>query len=151
MKGYLSGPMKGYKHLNYPLFNYWADVLRERGHEVFNPAEVPHPGEMSDHDLIAYYMRKDYEAILASEVLWMIPGWIHSLGAKNEAVVGRSLNLVILDVETEERLPIERLHVVVECNHTRTREMYNHLVRDWTCEVCIDCGRYPIYDSRFRL
>ena len=38
-KVYLAGPMRGYPEFNRAAFESWAHILRERGYEVFSPAE----------------------------------------------------------------------------------------------------------------
>ena len=43
MKVYLSGPMTGLPDYNRPEFNRVAAILRDMGHEVFNPAEAEQP------------------------------------------------------------------------------------------------------------
>ena len=41
MRIYISGPMTGKPDLNEPLFRSTEKRLRELGHEVFNPCDLP--------------------------------------------------------------------------------------------------------------
>ena len=149
MKGYLSGPMLGYSGENYPTFELWAVRLRERGHEVLSPHEVELPTMIAEEDKIAYYMRKDIEMVMKSDCLWMIPGWMYSLGAKIEVSVAMALRLPLYDVKSGELLDIRRIHQVVECGHgRRVTVLGNELT---TYSKCEDCYRFPIYDDKFRM
>lgn len=156
MKGYLSGPMLGYGELNYPLFAAWAEYLRDLGHEVLVPSEVPPPSEDYENP-IAYYMRADIAMILESQCLWMIPGWTYSKGAKIEAAVGMAIGLPLLDVATQKPLPIRRIHEVIDCDHQGWTEGVEGLNFVGTTAVnmqydrCLVCDRYPIYDDKFRI
>lgn len=156
MKGYLSGPMLGYKDLNYPLFAAWATELRSRGHTVLVPSENPAPPEGVENP-IAYYMRLDLQMVLESECLWMIHGWQYSKGAKIEAATAMAIGLPLLDAGTERPLPIRRIHEVIDCDHKGWTVDWNSVEVVGDTEIptaygyCTVCNRYPIYDDQFRL
>jgi hypothetical protein len=156
MKGYLSGPMLGYRDLNYPLFAAWAKELRRRGHEVLVPSENPAPPE-GEENPIAYYMRLDLQMVMESECLWMIPGWQYSKGAKVEAAVAMAIGVPLLDVDTEKPLPIRRIHEVIDCDHqgwtagTEGIQVIGAAGVPVAYDYCTICGRYPIYDDKFRI
>jgi hypothetical protein len=109
MKLYLSGPMSGIEHFNYPAFNGAAHLLREAGHDVFNPAETD-GGDTSKP--YAYYMRIDIPAVMEAEAVCVLPGWEHSRGARLEVDIARALDLPIfrhdVDVGFIVLLPAEK-------------------------------------------
>lgn len=102
MKIYLSGPMSGYEHYNFPTFDYAADLLRAEGHEVFSPADndrvrgldgrtnVPFPKGVTANTLI-----KDDLTYIAdhAEAIALLPGYEKSKGAKVEVALAEFLGL----------------------------------------------------------
>ena len=87
MKLHLSGPMTGITDYNRPEFNRVAAILRDLGHEVFNPAEIP----------IA-----DYRAMLLRNLAWIcehaegmvsLGGYSGSKGARAEAGVAHACGI----------------------------------------------------------
>ncbi len=94
MKAYISGPMTGLKDYNRPTFNQAAKSLRESGYEVLNPAEVDIPnGEWLD------YMRVDIRMLTEADVIFMLPGWMQSPGAKIEHDLAYQLGIDIENYE----------------------------------------------------
>lgn len=79
MKIYLSGPMSNIPDLNYPIFNRAAEILRELGLDVINPAELNLP---TDNREIC--MLKDIEALITCYAIVLLPGWSSSRGATLE-------------------------------------------------------------------
>lgn len=89
MKIYLAGPMTGYVDHNFPAFNYAAKVLRERGHEVVNPAElVEDPTKPWE-----YYMRRDIPLLCQCEAIALLPGFTASRGAELEQTIASALGM----------------------------------------------------------
>ncbi len=89
MKVYLAGPMTCYVDHNFPAFNYAAKVLRERGHEVVNPAElVEDPTKPWE-----YYMRRDIPLLCECEAIALLPGWARSRGAQLEDTIASALGM----------------------------------------------------------
>lgn len=82
---YISGPMEGYPDYNFPLFNAVAAALRAKKYTVFNPAEND-AGQR--HGSREYYMEVDINNVLQSHAILLLPGWEHSVGARDEARVG---------------------------------------------------------------
>lgn len=94
MKLYLAGPMTGYSDFNYPTFNRYADLLREKGHVVFNPAEA-HEGQ-TDLPLVEYY-RADLPEVMNADAIAVLPGWRDSKGARLEVELTRHIGRTVYD------------------------------------------------------
>lgn len=99
---YLAGPMRGYEDWNFPLFRRAARYLREKGWEVFSPAERDeqdpnHPtieewkeaeASFSTAPLsFAEYMSHDLPMVCKADSIVLLPGWEKSQGARLEARV----------------------------------------------------------------
>lgn len=88
---YLSGPMTGYKDLNYPLFNRVASLLRNNYHVVHNPAEWEHLPETDDpQENWNQYLARDIPYIWVSDAIVLLPDWKRSKGAKVEAYIAKA-------------------------------------------------------------
>lgn len=90
---YLSGPMSRYKDLNFPRFNRVASELRERGHKVVNPAELPHNEDLTKP--WSFYIREDLRALLDCDEIMLLPGWKGSKGARLERRLAKALGMKI--------------------------------------------------------
>lgn len=88
---YISGPMTGLPDLNFPAFYAAASLLRERGAEVVNPAEVNPDAGMSWEQC----MRADIKALCDCTALALLPGWERSKGAHLELHIAHRLGLRI--------------------------------------------------------
>ena len=86
---YLAGPMSGLPDLNYPAFNAKAAELRAQGHHVENPAENPVPACGSWQG----YMRMAVAQLVTCEVIFLLPGWEKSKGARVERDLARRLGI----------------------------------------------------------
>ena len=98
MKLYLAGPMTGHSQFNFKTFMRYAELLRERGHEVINPAEeslkmhdLNWSGDLSEADMTQLgttpweeYLQHDLLAIDTVEAVAVLPGWQDSKGASRE-------------------------------------------------------------------
>ena len=112
MRVYLAGPMTGVPLFNFPLFNKVAGILRDRGYEVFNPAQRDterHDGvdisagnETGDPALAAKQHGFSLRDALADDTWWIckkaqaicfLPGWEHSDGATMEHKLAKCLRL----------------------------------------------------------
>lgn len=94
MKLYLAGPMTGLPEFNYPMFNRYARLLRERGHEVFNPAEA-HDGQVGLP--LEQYFETDLPEVCRAEAVAVLPGWQESRGAQIEVDLARHLGKVVYE------------------------------------------------------
>lgn len=110
---YLSGPITGKPEHGHPVFQQWAEVLRQHGYRVVDPTE--HFYGRTDLDRTVY-MNRDLTELLMCEVIAMIPGWHKSVGARLEAAValeagkriillGEALDPTKLNLRTEVTLP----------------------------------------------
>jgi hypothetical protein len=116
MKLYLAGPMRGYKDFNFPAFMAAAAMLRELGHEVFNPAEAdlkrdPKAADWvkSETGDIAKAETEGFDRRVAitddlmyiineAEGIALLPGWERSKGANAEYWTARFLDLDVLQL-----------------------------------------------------
>ncbi len=92
---YISGPMTGLPDLNFPAFHAAAAVLRSRGLEVVNPAEInaEHPGQWES------CMKADIKALCDCDALALLPGWANSRGAHLEVHLAHRLGMRIGTVD----------------------------------------------------
>lgn len=96
MRIYLAGPMRGRPMHNFPLFMQVAMELREQGHVVLNPAEqdiaqsFDYHREDAPFDLAAAF-EWDFNAVLRSEAIVLLPGWQQSAGAAAEVIMAANL------------------------------------------------------------
>lgn len=87
---YLSGPMTGYKNMNFEAFNEKAKILRALGHVVLNPAE----NFDGNKDLPrSVYLKHDLQMLLRADYIYFLPGWSGSAGAILEAMVARECGI----------------------------------------------------------
>lgn len=88
---YLSGPMSGIEHHNFPAFNAYAALVRAQGHEVVNPAELnPDPAATWEECL-----RVDIAELCRCDVIALLPGWESSKGAHLELHTAHRLGLAV--------------------------------------------------------
>lgn len=92
---YISGPMTGIVDYNYPLFNKTAQVLRDQGYVVINPAEII-PLEATWNG----FMRADIKALMDADTVLLLPGWEKSNGANAELYLAELLNMRIYKLES---------------------------------------------------
>ncbi|TCK39665.1 uncharacterized protein DUF4406 [Paraburkholderia sp. BL8N3] len=92
MKIYVSGPMTGLPDLNKPAFNAEAARLRAEGHEVVNPAEVDLGPDAEWLD----YMKVDIALMCPCDMIFMLPGWEKSEGARMERRIAMDLKLRVV-------------------------------------------------------
>ncbi len=116
MRLYVSGPMRGFPHFNFPAFHSAADRLRAEGHEVFNPADPKnHRGnvdisvnnEAGDEAQAVRDYGFDLRDSLAIDLTWicrhaegiaLLPGWRDSRGAMAEYATAVALGLEIIEL-----------------------------------------------------
>ncbi len=110
MRVYVSGPMRGHRKFNFPIFDEVTAFLREQGMTVFSPAEhdrETQPGierwpgfEAGDEKQCPLFdyataMQWDLARIAESEAIVLLPGWETSTGAKIERFVAEHTGSLI--------------------------------------------------------
>jgi len=118
MRIYLAGPMRGIPSFNFPAFDYAADKLRAKGHEVFSPSDRDRTvyGEKLEQNAagsedeaasnVGFSLREALAADCAwicghAEAIALLPGWEKSTGAnaENALAVALGLTRIILGKE----------------------------------------------------
>lgn len=105
MNLYLSGPMSGLPGANHVNFNDAAKRLRDRGHFVFNPAEIDGGSKYRPR---AFYMLaclneltriKDDEDVPFYNFVVQLPDWDRSVGAQLEMQVACELGISLRTIQ----------------------------------------------------
>lgn len=96
---YLSGPMAGYPHNNFPAFEVASKQLRDAGLKILSPHEVAGPegsDQNEENTTWAAYLRRDLIPMLhlAGGII-LIKGWPQSRGARLELHVALSLEMPV--------------------------------------------------------
>lgn len=97
---YVSGPMTGISHFNFPAFIKAVEGLRVQGHDVVSPHELAHadggrPGSIPWHQ----YLREDLIAMLTCDAIVVLPGWDGSRGSTLEVFVATQVGMSVLHWE----------------------------------------------------
>lgn len=100
---YLAGPMSGRPQFNFHTFNDAERYARDFGCRPINPhrldsragieTEFLQGHETFSAEEVAGMARRDLEALLACEEVWLLPGWEDSKGAQHEKQVADWLGL----------------------------------------------------------
>jgi len=86
---YIAGPMTGLPELNFPAFHRAAQLLRARGFDAVNPAEInadPSAGWQ-------VCMRMDIAHLVTCDAVALLPGWERSRGAALEHHIATALSM----------------------------------------------------------
>lgn len=95
---YICGPMTGYEDFNFPLFREVTEILRKRGYNVVNPAEVDHDGLVGHNPSYEHqdYLRDDItKGLMLCNSLVLLPGWTKSRGALVEFNVAVGMGFAV--------------------------------------------------------
>lgn len=110
MRFYVSGPMRGHRKFNFPVFDDVTATLRAAGHDVDNPADhdrETQPGieqwdgfEDGDESRcmlfdLATALKWDLSCVARDEAIVMLPGWEQSTGARIERFVAEQTGSLI--------------------------------------------------------
>lgn len=99
MRYYLSGPLSGYDHDNFPAFIAACEVLRAQGLTVVSPHEKTIEGTA---DWVTY-LRADLALLLDCDAIILLEGWPTSKGARLELDVALGLGLAVYFYSTDAR------------------------------------------------
>lgn len=112
---YISGPMRGYEHFNFPAFYECEDYLTGGSNtdlEVINPARKdaeedrlgPLPSTDIDitDEMMYRWMRRDLSDVAACDEIILLPGWRESTGARREYDVARWCGLTAWEYDPTE-------------------------------------------------
>ena len=107
MRLYVAGPMTGYPRWNFGAFETATAALRGAGFDVISPAEIDIEGGFDPDAPIELYtqtdrvnaLRRDILALLDVDGVALLDGWENSSGARLEAHIGESLDLMVAPVE----------------------------------------------------
>ena len=106
---YICGPMAGYPHLNRDAFEAAAELIHEQRDAAVIPHDIPpfaHEGECAPvygdagregvHDS-GCYLRADIAEMVRCDVIYRLPGWSRSRGARIESAIAVMLHIPIID------------------------------------------------------
>ena len=124
---YVAGPMRSKKWLNFPAFDKARDLLIEQGYKVISPADLDREcgfdatklPEDTDWNLIPKdfsleeCVKRDVEAVMGCDCIFMLPGWEYSTGAKAEKALAEWLGKEILYSESFQ-LPLMRNSAILK-------------------------------------
>lgn len=103
---YIAGPMTGYPLFNFPAFAEAAASLRDLGWLVISPAELDLDAgfdparDTVDKEFLDAAMKRDCDAILSVDAMFMLPGWRASTGATAEMWMARWRHLPVYEYPT---------------------------------------------------
>ena len=92
-KIYLSGPMTGLPDYNKDAFKLRAEILRNKGFHVNNPAEIS-----DKHGLdkpYGFYLRKALQQLLDSDVVYVFGDITNSKGAQMEIKIAQTIGMPV--------------------------------------------------------
>lgn len=123
---YVCGPMRGLPDYNFPMFDAIRDKARAAGIDnVISPADLDRasPSEPPDADVTVGYrdealarcIRRDFEAVMASDAIILLPGYDVSVGGKAELALALWRGIPALSSDT--LLPFRSAHVFASDGH----------------------------------
>lgn len=119
MRVYIAGPMRGIPEFNFPAFDTAAAKWRGWGFDVTSPADLDRSAGFEGRGKegvdaewtqvlgLEETIRRDLEAVAASNIIALLPGWEHSSGVAVELAVAKFLHKLIYDAETGRQLHVE--------------------------------------------
>ena len=124
---YISGPMTGHKHFNYPKFDLAESQLNALGYTVLSPASMSRNAGFSPESLPADYdwsknppgfdfercAMEDVKAVFYCDSVLMLSGWEHSKGARAEHALAIWLGKrIIYQVGGDTVLPVVNIRSI---------------------------------------
>lgn len=106
---YIAGPMRGYPRFNFDAFDAAEKELAGKGYNALSPhrMELDHgfdPSKSLDANGfdLKEAVRRDVEAIIAADAVYMLKGWEQSAGATAEFHIARWLDKEIIFEKLDE-------------------------------------------------
>ena len=101
---YIAGPMTGHEHFNYAAFYDAYDRLHREGFRIASPAHdadgkrinPPIPGYEDDYRV---YLRYGIEKLLDCDLIFLLPGWEGSRGARLEKQIADAMGIREVTIE----------------------------------------------------
>ena len=120
---YIAGPMRGHKWYNFAAFDAARDLLLSKGYNAvspadmerengFDPTKLPEDTDWTTMDSgtdLACVIKRDIEALLDCEAIYLLPGWKESKGAASEAAVACWAGLPVIYLPPEDDILEEAL------------------------------------------
>lgn len=112
MRIYICGPMTGIELFNFPAFDHARDVINQQGNIAVSPADLDRAHGFDPRLLPPYHdwfeipdqlgtrediLRRDVDALLSCEAIYLLPGWKHSTGARAEASLALWKGMTIME------------------------------------------------------
>jgi hypothetical protein len=114
---YLAGPMTGLPRHNFDAFDDATAEIERAGHCVVSPANLSrglgatdwegNTIECDDTNRYATCMRRDIQAVMLSDAIYVLSGWQESRGAKIEVALAQVLAIPVIDYSSG--LPIKEI------------------------------------------
>lgn len=125
---YVSGPMRGLPHFNFPAFDEARDMFNLLGIKVISPADMDRAvGITGEDDLPSddpavkrSFADRDTQAIIQNlkaenrDMLALLPGWENSVGAFAEIAVARMVGLDVVIVDYTKGVASGWHHISIE-------------------------------------
>lgn len=100
MKIFISGPMTGFEHFNFPKFDAWEKKLNAEGHQAVNPAHISR--KFKKAEILAYgdkfkqMVSEQLELEKSCDAILLLDGWEKSQGVRAELKTAIELDLKII-------------------------------------------------------
>lgn len=121
MRVYVAGPMRGYPELNFPAFDKAKGKLEAEGHYVLSPADLDRREGITPESWagltpekrgakLKEIVRRDFEAIIDVDAIYLLEGWEESTGARAELALARWLKLKVMDTQPAVPMVNDSIH-----------------------------------------
>jgi hypothetical protein len=105
---YIAGPMTGYPDFNFQAFDDAKNYLKQKGWAVVSPADLAREegfreeglnGDPLDIQFALLIAKKDINALLKCDAVYLLRGWENSKGARAEKAVAEWVGLPCVEQE----------------------------------------------------
>ncbi len=97
---YISGKITGLPDLNVPKFEAAEKLLRSYGYKVINPHTICN--DIPKHAEWHEYMKRCVHHLPLADVVFLLPDWQDSTGARLESVIAHQLGMAVYEIESFE-------------------------------------------------